>query len=83
MMIREMIRQFRTDADLTRPELAEASGLSKHTIRAYEKGKRVPSVPSLIRIMEATGVDKAKQADLCAIVVLQSRAGMGDLFGKS
>lgn len=41
--------------EMTRTELASASGLSFHTIRAYEEGTRTPPLKTLERLAEATG----------------------------
>ena len=47
----------RTYRDLEIQELADLTGLSRNTIRNYEKGRTTPRRPALILISFATGVD--------------------------
>ncbi|MGP5928885.1 helix-turn-helix transcriptional regulator [Corynebacterium glyciniphilum] len=47
----------RNYSDLEIQELADLTGLSRNTIRNYEKGRTIPRRPALILISFATGVD--------------------------
>jgi transcriptional regulator with XRE-family HTH domain len=42
---------------MTQDELAAATGIDSSNIRAYENGRAMPSVQSLVRIAYALGVD--------------------------
>jgi transcriptional regulator with XRE-family HTH domain len=53
----EKLREVREDADLTREELALAAHLSFPMIAALEYGQRSPSVPALLRLASAAGVE--------------------------
>ncbi len=45
----------RTDAGLSLRELAAKAGTSHATLSAYEKGRKVPSIATFLRILEACG----------------------------
>ena len=47
------IREARERAGLTQAELAEASGVARPNIAAYESGSRKPSPAMLLRLLEA------------------------------
>ena len=51
----QLLRHARLNADLTLRELAERAATSHATLSAYEKGKKVPSVTTFLRILEACG----------------------------
>lgn len=53
------IRDARKKAGLTQEQLADKTGLSLSTIRAYETGKRNPKADSYIKIGAACGVSSA------------------------
>lgn len=53
----EEIARVRTDARLSRGELARRSGLSVASIAAYERGQRSPSRPALLALCRALTVD--------------------------
>lgn len=44
---------LRLDARLKQREVAEAAGITQAMLCSYEKGKRLPTLASLIRILEA------------------------------
>lgn len=48
-----LLRQARLGAHLSLRELAEKAGTSHATLSAYEKRKKVPSVTTFLRILEA------------------------------
>lgn len=56
------IRQARTDAGLSRPELAAAVGVGRGAVNAWEKGESVPSLLNLGGLCDALQVE----ADLFA-----------------
>jgi transcriptional regulator with XRE-family HTH domain len=49
------LREARTAAGLSQAALAERAGTSQATISAYENGTKQPSVPTLSRLLAATG----------------------------
>lgn len=80
MELREMIRKLRADAQMTRAELAKASGLSPHTIRAYEKGQRSPSNESLLSILKAVKVPDEKIREIAVLFMLNDKISKSDPF---
>jgi transcriptional regulator with XRE-family HTH domain len=52
-----IIRSARQKAGLTQHELAEAAGVSQQVISAYETGRREPTLPTLLRLVRAAGLD--------------------------
>lgn len=50
-----LLREARTRAGLSQIELARRAGVTQSVISAYESGRRQPSLPTLIRLVEATG----------------------------
>jgi uncharacterized protein len=50
-----LLREARTEAGLTQRELARRAGVSQSVISAYEAERRQPSLPTLVRLVEATG----------------------------
>lgn len=51
----DLIRSARREAGLSLRELARRAGTSDATISAYEHGRVVPRVDTLVRIVEAAG----------------------------
>lgn len=49
------LRRARRAFGLTQADLARAAGTSQATVSAYESGRKVPSVPTLSRLLEACG----------------------------
>jgi transcriptional regulator with XRE-family HTH domain len=54
-----LIAAERTRLALTQDELAAASGIDSSNIRAYENGRALPNLHSLLRIADALGVEAA------------------------
>lgn len=50
MMIGDRIKQLRTNAKMTQPELAEKLDITRSTVAAYENNTRQPSFQILIRL---------------------------------
>ncbi len=50
-----MLRDARRRARLSQTDLARRSGIAQSVISAYESGRREPAVPTLARLIEATG----------------------------
>jgi transcriptional regulator with XRE-family HTH domain len=52
-----MARQMRTKADLTQREMAARVGLATEVYGRMERGQLLPSVPTLLRVCGALGID--------------------------
>lgn len=50
------IRQFRKDKRLTQAELAQRVGISTSFMGHIERGTRIPSIETLVRLSESLGV---------------------------
>ena len=50
-----MLRDARRRARLSQTDVARRSGIAQSVISAYESGRREPAVPTLVRLIEATG----------------------------
>lgn len=57
------VRAARTAAELTQEALAEAAGLHPTLISNVERGYRVPSVPTLLRLAKGLGVRPSELVD--------------------
>lgn len=57
MEIGERIKYCRQNLKMSREELAEKLGLSKHAIAKYEQGQRTPDGKMLIQISDALGLE--------------------------
>jgi transcriptional regulator with XRE-family HTH domain len=53
----DLLRLARVKAGLTQHELAERAGVAQSLISAYENGRRQPTMPTLMRLLEAAGFD--------------------------
>lgn len=51
------LRRARRTAGLSQRELARRAGTSQATLSAYEAGRKSPSVPTLQRLLAATGAE--------------------------
>jgi predicted nucleotidyltransferase/DNA-binding XRE family transcriptional regulator len=51
----ELISLARRRAGLTQTELARRAGVQQSVVSAYESGRRQPTVPTLLRLIRATG----------------------------
>lgn len=52
-----ILRSARQKADMTQRELAVAAGVSQQVVSAYETGRREPTLPTLLRLVRAAGLD--------------------------
>ena len=52
-----LLRRARVGAGLSQAELAIRAGVAQSVISAYEAGRRQPALPTLARLIEATGHD--------------------------
>ena len=50
-----LLREARTRAGLSQSDLARRAGVPQSVVSEYEAGKRQPSVPTLARLVHATG----------------------------
>ena len=55
MDVGELLRKARTQAGLSQSDLARRAGVPQSVVSEYEAGKRQPSVPTLARLISATG----------------------------
>jgi predicted nucleotidyltransferase/DNA-binding XRE family transcriptional regulator len=53
----EVLRDARQRSHLSQTDLARRAGVAQSVISAYESGRREPSVPTLARLIAATGHD--------------------------
>jgi hypothetical protein len=56
-----LLQEARTAAGLTQSELARRAGVTQSVVSAYESGSREPSLPTLRRLIEATGSELETQ----------------------
>jgi predicted nucleotidyltransferase/DNA-binding XRE family transcriptional regulator len=52
-----LLREARDSAGLSQVQLAERAGVTQSVLSAYETGRRQPSLPTLVRLIEATGCE--------------------------
>ena len=52
-----LLREARRRAHLSQVELARRAGITQSVVSAYESGSRQPSLPTLARLVAATGLD--------------------------
>jgi transcriptional regulator with XRE-family HTH domain len=53
----DLLRLARAKAGLTQDQMAERAGVAQSLISAYENGRRQPTMPTLLRLLEAVGFD--------------------------
>lgn len=53
----DLLRLARVKAGLTQAVLAQRAGVAQTLISAYENGRRQPTLPTLMRLLEAAGFD--------------------------
>jgi len=53
----DLLRLARVKAGLTQAVLAQRAGVAQALISAYENGRRQPTLPTLMRLLEAAGFD--------------------------
>jgi len=51
------IKLARVKADMRQTELARLTGLTQSTLSSLENGKQDPTIPTLMKIAKALGVD--------------------------
>jgi transcriptional regulator with XRE-family HTH domain len=52
-----LVRLARSKSGLTQAELAERAGVSQQTVSAYETGRMDPTVTTLLKLVEAAGLE--------------------------
>ncbi len=52
-----LLRLARMDAGISQRELAQRAGVPQSMIAAYERGRREPTLPTLLRLLEAAGFE--------------------------
>lgn len=52
-----LVRLARSKSGLTQAELAERAGISQQTVSAYETGRMDPTVSTILKIVEAAGLE--------------------------
>jgi uncharacterized protein len=57
LMAGSLLREARRRAHLSQVELAGRAGITQSVVSAYESGSRQPSLPTLARLVTATGLD--------------------------
>jgi len=60
----EMLAAARTRLDLSQAELAGRAAISLHTLKAYEQGRRHPSVQYLRAVLDALNVDRTERGQI-------------------
>lgn len=53
----DLLRLARAKAGLTQAALAERAGVTQTLISAYENGRRQPTLPTLLRLLDAAGLE--------------------------
>jgi uncharacterized protein len=57
-----VLRDARGHAGLTQSELGERTGIAQPNISAYESGRRIPTIRTLVALLDACGVDLSWRA---------------------
>lgn len=55
-MLKDTLRELRTEKNMTQKELSEQLDLSKNTVCEYEKGRAEPSLETLLKLSAIFGV---------------------------
>jgi len=58
-----LISAERVKVGMTQDQLAAASGIDSSNIRAYENGRAMPSIQTLVRLAEGLGASPAELLD--------------------
>jgi transcriptional regulator with XRE-family HTH domain len=53
------LKELRTKAGLSQPQLAESADIPVSTIRQFEQGRREPTFPTLVKLAAGLGVSLA------------------------
>lgn len=56
MKFAQKLRHLRDEAKFSEAKLADASGVSFHSIHQYGQGRRMPSFAAVVKIAKALGV---------------------------
>jgi len=56
MSISEILKQARSDAELSQEDVAEKVGVSRQTVSSWENGKSYPDIASVIALSDAFGL---------------------------
>lgn len=59
----ERVRQVRAEVGLTQEQLAEAAGLHPTFVANVERGYRVPTVPTMLKLAQGLGVEPSRLVD--------------------
>jgi len=78
--VSEILKQARREAGLTQAELARRSATSQSAVAAYESGAKMPSVPTLDRLLGVAGVELG--ASLLPRTVTSPEKGRGRLLKR-
>jgi transcriptional regulator with XRE-family HTH domain len=62
------LRWLRLQAHRKQRDVAQAAGITQAMLCSYEQGKRVPSLPSLEKILDTLGADLGRLAEVMALV---------------
>lgn len=65
--MRQILRSLRERAGLSVPEAAEAIGVHKATIYAWEAGEKQPDPPALRKAMDAYGASDDERAEVARL----------------
>jgi transcriptional regulator with XRE-family HTH domain len=60
----QALRVLRITRELEQQQVARKAGVSKSALSEYEKGKKVPTVPALARVLEALDYSQAAHAEV-------------------
>jgi transcriptional regulator with XRE-family HTH domain len=60
----DAIRQFRTEAEMSQEQLAEAAGTDLTQVGGIERGVRNPSYTTLLRLADALGTEVGELTSL-------------------
>lgn len=71
------IAERRRQIAITQDELAAGSGIDSSNIRAYENGRAMPSIYSLVRIAVALGLDPGALLDGLTLDLFAARVQDG------
>jgi transcriptional regulator with XRE-family HTH domain len=71
------IAERRRQIALTQDELAAGSGIDSSNIRAYENGRAMPSIHSLVRMAVALGLDPGVLLDGLTLDLFTAKANDG------
>lgn len=70
-----MLQDLRQDQDWTVKDLAEAVGVSSHTVSSWERGTQFPTIDQLLALCELAGVELGTLLDQDTTLRQQMRIG--------